>query len=341
MKAVVVLGSALLLGFAQAVTLEGAGASFPAPLYAKMFAEYQKAGGVTVNYRRLGSGEGQELALARSVDFGASDVPLKDDVMKRENGGMLHVPVALGAVVIAYNLRGLEDKLNFNGQTLAQIFLGTVKRWNDPALAKLNPGVDLPDLPITVVTRSDASGTTAVFTDYLGKINAEFHRRVGTGLDVEWPVGAGFEGNDKVAQAINTVPGAIGYTELTFALRAQLPFAGVQNRSGRFVRPTTASVTAAASAFTMPDDNRVSITYSPDPDGYPISAYTYLLVPAEQGYGNRNLDQARALRNLLNWMVHDGQKYNVALQYGALPPEAAEQAAGILRKLTYKGQPIK
>lgn len=332
---VITLALTLALGAtAHAAELRGAGASFPSLLYTRMFEQYALLARDTVAYEAVGSGEGQERILGGKVDFAGSDVAMKG------NPNVLHVPTALGAVVVAYNVRGLEDRLQFTGEVLADIYLGRIKRWNDSAIANLNPDVTLPDLPITVVYRKDESGTTNVFTDYLGKIDREWQVRVGSGLSVNFPVGSGVEGNAKLASAVSAVSGAIGYTELTFAVKNKIPFGLVKNRAGKFVRASPASVTAAAVAIELPDDNRVSLTNSPAPDGYPISSYTYALVQAEQAYGGRSEGQARALKALLRWMITDAQKMNAPLQFGALPAEASQQAKRILEKLTYKGKPL-
>lgn len=319
---------------AHAAELRGAGASFPSLLYTKMFEQYALLTRASVAYESVGSGEGQERILGGKVDFAGSDVAMKG------NPNVLHVPTALGAVVVAYNVRGLEDRLQFTGEVLADIYLGRIKRWSDSAIANLNPDVTLPDVPITVVYRKDESGTTNVFTDYLSKIDREWQVRVGSGLTVNFPVGSGVEGNAKLAQAVSAVSGAIGYTELTYAVKNKIPFGLVRNRNGKFVRASPASVTAAAVAIDLPDDNRVSLTNSPAPDGYPISSYTYALVQAEQAYAGRSEAQARALKALLRWMITDAQKMNAPLQFGALPAEASQQARRILEKLTYKGKPL-
>lgn len=321
-------------------TITGAGASFPFPLYSKMFAEYKNAKNVTVNYQSVGSGAGQRQIKERTVDFGASDTPVTNDDLGTYPGKLLHVPTALGAVVPIYNIPGVDTTLKFTGAVLADIYLGKIKMWNDAAITKLNPGVNITPLPITVVRRSDGSGTTGVFTDYLSKVSREWKSKVGAGTAVNWPAGIGARGNEGVSGTVRQTPGAIGYAELVYAQQNKIDFGSVQNRAGNFVKATEAGVTAAARAVTLPADTRVSITNPPASaaNAYPIGSFTYVLVYQDQKYGNRTKAQAQALKNLLTWMVTDGQKYNEGLNYSELPANAQTRALNIIRSITFGGE---
>ncbi len=318
--------------------LTGAGASFPFPLYSKMFAEYKNDAGVTVNYQSVGSGAGQKQITERTVDFAGSDNPMSDDAMKAAPAKLLHVPTAIGAVVPSYNLPGVTTPLKFTGKVLADIYLGKIKTWNDKAIAALNPGVTIPPLPITVARRSDGSGTTFVFSDYLSKVSSEWKSKVGTGNSLQWPVGTGAKGNDGVAGVVKSTPGAIGYVELVYAKQNKLPFGSVQNRAGKFVTADNGPASLAAKGVVLPADTRVSITNSANPDSYPIASFTYVIFYQEQKYAGRTLAQAQTLKKLLTWMVTDGQKYNEPLDYAALPSNAAAKAKTIIDSMTFDGK---
>jgi phosphate transport system substrate-binding protein len=304
------------------VQINGMGATFPYPIYSKWFAEYNKLHpDVRINYQSQGSGAGIRGLLAGTVFFGASDQPMKDDQMASTPGKVLHFPTVLGAVVPVYNLLGVTD-LKFTGPVLADIILGKVTKWNDPALAQLNAGVSLPPSDITVVHRSEGSGTTFVWADYLGKVSPEFKSRVGVDASLNWPVGVGGKGNEGVAGLVRQTPGALGYVELVWALQNQIPFGAVQNSAGSFVKASVDSVTAAAAgaAANMPADFRVSVTNAPGADAYPIASFTWLLLHEQPS----NKAQARVMVEFLRWALTDGQKYARDLGYAPLPPSVVE-----------------
>ncbi|WP_456409499.1 phosphate ABC transporter substrate-binding protein PstS [Oceanithermus sp.] len=342
----VVLALTLGMALAQSVSLNGAGATFPYPLYAKYFSAYQKLTGVRVNYQSIGSGGGIRQLFAQTVHFGASDAPLSDEKIaefeQKFGTQVIHVPTALGAVVPSYNLPGVTQPLNFSGPVLADIFLGKIKKWNDPALAELNPGVRLPALPITVVHRSDGSGTTYIWTEYLAKVSPEWKERVGAGKSVAWPTGLGGKGNEGVAGLVRQVPGAIGYNELIYALQNKIAYGAVQNRAGNFVLADLASVRAAANLKDFPADTRVSITDTPAPEGYPIASFTWILVyrDLDKDKAVKSRAEAEALARLLDWIIHDGQRYNEALHYAALPEVAVKVSEANLAGLRYHNEPL-
>ncbi|WP_027459794.1 phosphate ABC transporter substrate-binding protein PstS [Deinococcus murrayi] len=344
MKKTFLLGLALVTtataSQAAAQTITGAGASFPFPLYSKMFAEYRSETGVSVNYQSVGSGAGQKQITERTVDFAGSDNPMSDEAMKAAPGKLLHVPTAIGAVVPAYNVPGVTQPLKFTGKVLADIYLGKIRTWNDKAIASLNPGVTLPGLPITVVRRSDGSGTTYVFADYLSKVSAEWRDKVGVGNSLQWPTGTGARGNDGVAGVVKSTPGAIGYVELVYAKQNKLPFGSVRNRAGKDVLADNGPASLAAQGVVIPADTRVSLTNSANRDAYPIASFTYVIFYAEQKYGNRTEAQAKALKNLLTWMVTKGQAYNEGLDYAKLPPAVANKARNIIASMTYGGKKL-
>ena len=318
--------------------LTGAGATFPYPLYSKMFDVYDGATGVRVNYSSIGSGGGIKALTDKTVDFGASDAYLTDEEEAAMGAPVLHIPTCIGAVVLSYNVEG-KPALRLDGATVAAIFLGTIKKWNDPDIVSLNPGVTLPDLPITVVHRSDGSGTTSIFTSYLSAVSPDWKSAVGSGKSVRWPVGSGGNGNDGVAGMIAQNKGAIGYVELVYAEQSAMPVASLRNSSGAFISPSLAS-SAAAATGTLPDDLRVMIVNSPAPDAYPISALTWILVYKEQQYAGRSLQQAQALRNMLMWVLTDGQSVNESLYYAKLPHAAVEKALTLVNSMTYGGATI-
>lgn len=343
MKKSFLLGLALVSTVSTAAaqtSLTGAGASFPYPLYSKMFAEYKNAQGVSVNYQSVGSGAGQKQITERTVDFAGSDNPMSDDAMKAAPAKLLHVPTAIGAVVPAYNLPGVTAALKFDGVTLANIYLGKIKTWNDAAIAKLNPGVTIPPLPITVARRSDGSGTTYVFSDYLSKVSSEWKTKVGVGNSLSWPVGTGAKGNDGVAGVVKSTPGAIGYVELVYAKQNKLTFGSVKNRAGKFVVADNGPAALAANGVVIPADTRVSLTNSANADAYPIASFTYVIFYQDQKYGTRTEAQAEALQKLLTWMVTSGQQYNEPLDYAKLPSAVANKAKSIINTMTYGGKKL-
>ncbi|MFZ0292967.1 MAG: phosphate ABC transporter substrate-binding protein PstS [Candidatus Sulfotelmatobacter sp.] len=298
-------------------TLNGAGATFPYPMYSKWFSEYHKLHpDIQINYQSIGSGGGIRQVINGTVDFGASDGPMTDEMLKEAKTKILHLPTVLGADVPAYNIPGVNAELKFTPDALAGIFLGKITKWNDKALTSVNPGVNLPDRDIIVVHRSDGSGTTYIWTDYLSKISSEWQSQVGKGTSVRWPIGLGGKGNEGVAGSIRQLQGSIGYVELIYAVQNNIPYGSVKNAAGNFVKASLESVTAAAaSSPKMPADFRVSITNAPGKDAYPISSFTWLLIPAQ----SKDAAKGKILADFLNWMVTDGQKMTAALSYAPLP----------------------
>ena len=326
-------------GQPSAVTsLTGAGATFPYPLYSKMFDTYGATTGVRVNYNSIGSGGGIKALTDKTVDFGASDAFLTDPEALAMGAPVLHIPTCIGAVVLSYNLDG-APALKLDSTVLAGIFLGKVVKWNDPSIVALNPGLSLPDVAITVVHRSDGSGTTSIFTTYLVAISPSWKSTVGAGKSVSWPIGIGGKGNDGVAAMISQTKGSIGYIELVYAVQSSMPFASLKNASGTFVTPSLAS-SAAAAAVSLPDDLRIVIVNSPGTDAYPISAFTWILVYKEQNYASRTLAQAQALKKLLTWILTNGQSINEGLSYAKLPAPAVTKALVLVNSMTYSGTSI-
>ncbi len=321
---------------AAQVLINGAGATFPYPLYSKWFDVYTKVDpSVRFNYQSIGSGGGIKQLLSRTVDFGASDAPMTDAQMAQATDSILHFPTALGAVVITYNVPGLSTPLRLTGPAIADIYLGKISKWNDSALAALNPGVSLPDQPIAVCHRSDGSGTSFIFTDYLSKVSEDWKKGPGRGTSVKWPAGLGGKGNEGVTALVQQTPGAIGYVELIYAINNKLPFATVRNHDGAWVAPSLQSVTAAAAADAakIPADFRVSITDAPGKDSYPLSSFTYLLVYTHQSDAVRG----KALVGFLRWMVGDGQQYGPPLQYAALPAALVSREQAQIGKIVMPG----
>ncbi|HXT01815.1 MAG TPA: phosphate ABC transporter substrate-binding protein PstS [Elusimicrobiota bacterium] len=300
--------------FAQVATLTGAGATFPFPVYSKWFDEYHKVKpDLQINYQSIGSGGGIRQLTEKTVDFGASDGPMTDEQIQKAGGAVLHLPTVLGADVPAFNVEGVSE-LKLDGPTLAGIFLGTIAKWNDPALVKLNPGAKLPDAAITVVHRSDGSGTTYCFTDYLSKVSKEWATKVGKGTSVNWPVGLGGKGNEGVMGLVKQNPNSIGYVELIYAMQNGVPYAAVKNKAGKFLKASVEGVTAAAAGVKMPKDYRVSITDASGPKAYPISTFTWLLV-----YPKNPDAKGEQIKAFLRWMLKDGQRMAPALGYAPLP----------------------
>ena len=300
--------------------INGAGATFPYPIYSKWFDEYAKVDpSVRFNYQSIGSGGGQKQILAQTVDFGASDGPMSDDNLAKAPGKLLHIPTVAGADVVAYNLSG-NPALKFDADTIAGIFLGQIKKWNDPKITALNPGVTLPDQEIVVVHRSDGSGTTYIWTDYLSKISPEWKTKVGTNTSVNWPTGIGGKGNEGVAGQVRQTPGALGYVELIYAVQNKMPYAEIKNAAGEFVKPTLESVTAALATAEIPDDFRFSMTNAPGKGAYPIAGATWLLVYQQQ----KDAAKGKKLVEFLKWSLTDGEKMAKDLQYAPLP-ESVQQ----------------
>jgi phosphate transport system substrate-binding protein len=319
--------------------LLGAGSTFIYPLFSKLFAEYDKKTRVMVNYQSIGSGGGILQLTNKTIDFGDSDVPLNDEQAKKIAAPILHIPMCAGAVVISYNLPELKGTLKLTPDVLADIFLGKIVKWNDPQIAKINPGVRLPATGIFIAHRSDGSGTTNIFTTYLSKVNSAWNASPGKGSAINWPAGIGGKGNEGVSGLIKQTPGAIGYIELAYALQNKMTFASIQNKSGNFITPTVES-TSAAGNVQIPDDAKVSLTNTDANDGYPISGFTWALIYKEQSYDGRSLQRAEKLVKMLWWNVHDGQKYCKGLNYAPLSPKAVAVAETILKSATFDGKPI-
>jgi phosphate transport system substrate-binding protein len=300
--------------------LSATGATFPYPIYSKWFSDYNKLHpDIEINYQSLGSGAGIRQLLSGTVDFGASDMPMTDEQLGQAKTKILHFPTVLGAVVPTYNIPGLSQELNFTPDALVGIYLGKITKWNDPAIAKENKGVNLPGTDIVVVHRSEGSGTTYVWVDYLSKVSAEWQSKVGRNSSVNWPVGLGGKGNEEVTGLVKQTPGSIGYVELIYAIQNQIPYGRVRNSAGVFVKADLASVTAAAAAFakSIPEDFRISITNAPGKAAYPISSFTYLLIPTRI----EDAKKKQVIKNFLTWMLNDGQKAAEPLSYARLPKE--------------------
>jgi phosphate transport system substrate-binding protein len=311
----------LAMGVAQAQKITGAGASFPLPIYSKWFSEYSAAhSGVEVNYQSIGSGGGITQVTGGKVDFGASDMPMTDAQLSGSPIKLVHIPTVLGAVVPVFNVPGVTD-LKLSGEVLADIYLNKITNWNDARIAKDNPGVSLPDKKIIVVHRSDGSGTSFIFTDYLSKVSNDWKSGPGSGSSPNWPTGVGGKGNEGVAGLVRQMEGSIGYVELLYALQNKITFGQVKNASGNWVRASIDGVTAAAATATIPADYRVSITNAPGANSYPISSFTYLLIPVK----TQDAAKRKVLVDLLSWIVKSGEPEASALSYAPLPPALAEK----------------
>jgi phosphate transport system substrate-binding protein len=329
--ALLLLCLALALPALAQTTLNGAGATFPYPMYSKWFSEYHNAHPeIQINYQSIGSGGGIRQVLAGTVDFGASDGPMSDEQLSQAKVKILHVPTVLGAVVPAYNVPGVTAEVNFTPEVLSGIFLGKITNWNDKAIASANKDVKFPDQPIIVVHRSDGSGTTYIFTDYLSKISSDWANGPGKGTSIKWPVGLGGKGNEGVAGTVRQMAGAIGYVELIYAVQNKIPYGPVKNASGAFVKASLESVTAAAASVkSMPADFRVSITNAPGKEAYPIASFTWLLIPAQ----SKDAAKGKIIADFLNWMVDDGQKMTAALTYAPLPGNVAEKVKAEIKQV--------
>ncbi len=331
---VLALASAGTAHAADSLLINGAGATFPFPLYSKWFSDYHKLlPEYRFNYQSIGSGGGIKQITERTVDFGASDAPLTDEELAKAPG-LVHIPTVMGAVVVTYNAPVAELRLTPN--TLAGLFLGTITKWNDPAIATDNPGVKLPDSAVAVVHRSDGSGTTNIFTDYLAKVSPEWKAKVGAGKSVKWPVGLGAKGNEGVTGLVKTTPGAVGYVELAYANQNKLPMSSLKNRDGNFVKPSLEGTSAAAAGVEMPADFRVSITNAAGKNAYPMASFTYLLVYKDQ----TDAVKGPAIAQFLWWAIHDGQASAAALDYAPLPKPVVAKVEQTLKSLTVQGKSV-
>jgi len=322
------------------IRLQGAGATFPNPLYQKWLSEYGKLNAnVKIDYQSIGSGGGIKQIQARTVDFGASDAPMSDAELKASPAELIHIPTVLGAVVLTYNLQGVSKPLRFSPDVIADIFLGKITKWNDPRIKADNADASLPSAEITVVHRAEASGTSFVFSDYLSKVSADWKQKVGADKSPNWPVGQGGKGNEGVTGQIKQQPNTIGYVELAYAVQNKLPVALVKNASGVFVEPSVDAVTAAAaaSAATTPDDLRVSITNANGAGVYPISSYTYILAYKAQS----DATKGKTLVDFLWWGIHDGEQFAKDLQYAPLPDEIIKRAEAKINSITAGGKPLR
>jgi phosphate transport system substrate-binding protein len=313
------------------MTINGAGATFPYPLYTKWFDAYAKVDpSVRFNYQPIGSGGGQKQVVEQTVDFGASDGPMSDDNLAKAPGKILHVPTVAGAVVVTYNLPG-APKLKLDGPTLAAIFLGKITRWNDPAIAAHNPGVRLPKTDVVVVHRSDGSGTSYIWSDYLTHMDPQWKGRVGTGTSVRWPTGIGAKGNEGVAAQVKQLPGAIGYVELVYALQNRMSMADIKNKAGNFIAPSPESVAAAVASATVPDDFRFSMVNADGPTSYPVAGVTWLLIYEKQ----KDSAKGKKLVEFLKWMIKDGEKMALDLKYTALPEPLQKRVLEKIESIKY------
>ena len=315
----------------ETTTLNGAGATFPYPMYSKWFSEYNKLhSDIQFNYQSIGSGGGIRQLLAGTVDFGATDGPMTDEQLSQAKTKILHIPTVLGADVPAYNIPGVSEELKFTPELLANIFLGKITSWNDAAIAKANPGVNLPNQPVIVIHRSDGSGTTYIWTDYLSKVSTDWKNQVGKGTSVKWPVGLGGKGNEGVAGMVRQMQGSIGYVELIYAVQNHIAYGSVKNAAGQFVKASLDSVTAAAASVkNMPADFRVSITNAPGKDAYPISSFTWLLIPST----SKDAAKGKIIGDFLNWMVADGQKMTADLSYAPLPESVVAKVKETIKQV--------
>ena len=326
-------------GPAKKVSISGAGATFPLPFYNLAFKTYQDKTGNSITYGGIGSGGGIRSLKDKIVDFGGSDAYLSDKEMSEMPAAVVHIPTCMGAVVLAYNLPGV-DNLKLTGDIIADIYLGKITKWNDAKIQELNPGVTLPDKELTPVYRSDGSGTTFVFSDYLTKVSNDWKENVGTGKSLKWPAGLAAKGNPGVAGTISQTPGAIGYVGSEYAFSLNIPMAQMKNSSGNFITPNTESISAAAKGE-MPADTRTMITNSSAPDAYPISCFTWIILYKEQAYANRTLAQAQATVKLLDWMLSpEAQALTTKVHYSPLPQSAVANAKTLLNSISFEGKKV-
>lgn len=327
-------------GTSQAVSrLTGAGSTFVYPFFSKAFHKYEQEHKLQVNYQSIGSGGGIQQFTQQTVDFGATDVPMNRNELAaaaKTGGEVVQIPVTLGATAIAYNIPGVSEQLKFTPEIIAKIYFGQIKKWNSPEIAAVNPGVKLPDLPIVVVHRSDGSGTTYIFTDYLSNISDAWKQKVGTGKSVNWPVGVGAKGNEGVAGQIRQTPGAIGYVELAYALETNMAYGYLKNKDGKFVLPSLESVTAAAAQVPNVNAENFSIVNAPGADSYPISGYVWVTLWKDQ----KDAARGKKLVDLMKWVVTDGQKIASSLHYAPLPQNIHQLAITELGKITSQGKPL-
>ena len=320
----------------RTIALNGAGATFPYPLYSKWMSEYNRMNPeVRINYQSIGSGGGIRQAVAGTIDFGATDVPMKDEEQRQTSSPLLHIPMTLGSVVLSYNLE-LAQPLNLDAKVLAGIYLGEIRRWDDPRIAALNAGLALPSRDIAVLFRADGSGTTAILSEYLARRVPAFERRVGVGKSVRWPIGFGAKGNEGVTGQLKSTPFSIGYIELAYAVQNKLPAARMQNRAGKFVAPSAHAATAAAESVEMPESLHVSLADATGENAYPIASYTYLLVPEEL----KERDKGLWLARFLWWAVHEGQKFSNELDYARLPDNVVARIEDKLKALRSGGMQL-
>jgi phosphate transport system substrate-binding protein len=338
--AIMLVVAFVLAGCSQSVSLNGAGATFPNPLYTTWFVEYYNLTGVSINYQAIGSGGGIKAITDGTVDFGASDGIMTDEQVAAAEaayGPILHIPMTSGAVAVVYNLTGIgSGQLKLTPDVLADIYLKKITKWNDSRITAINPGVNLPNMDIAVVHRSDGSGTTFIFTNYLSMVSDEWNTEVGNATSVDWPGDIGGQGNAGVAGQVQQIPGAIGYVELAYAVQNNLPWAQLKNAAGNYIEPSLAATTKAAEGITLPDDMKVMITNSSNPDAYPIAGFTWMLVYVNQ------TDKAKgeALVQMLWWAIHDGQQYTTPLDYAPLSSTAVTKAENEILSIKYEGQPL-
>src|SRR5271163_2938819 len=318
------------VSISQAQNITGAGATFPYPIYSKWFTEYNAAHpGVKINYQSIGSGAGIRQVTSGTVDFGAADVPMTDEQLASSKVKIIHIPTVLGAVVPIFNVKGVKD-LKIGPDVLADIYLGKITTWNDPRLAKDNPGVNLPNEPVFIVHRAEASGTTFIFTDYLSKVSSDWKNTIGGGAPApNWPVGIGAKGNESVASMVRQVEGGIGYVELIYALQNNISYGWVKNSSGNWVKATTEGVSAAAAGAKIPPDYRVSITNAPGKDAYPISSFTWLLIPSPP----KDANNGKVIKDFLEWMLDRGESETTSLHYAPLPASVATRVKATIAQL--------
>lgn len=320
------------------LTLTGAGATFPYPIYSKWFDAYGKDTGVSINYQSIGSGAGIQQLKSKTVDFGASDAPLSDEEIKSMPSPVVHIPTVAGAVVLIYNLNGVPSGVKLTPDVVSGIFLGKIKNWSDPAIKAANPTVKLPNLPVFVAHRSDGSGTSFIFTNYLASISSEWKTKVGSGKSVKWPVGIGGKGNEGITGLVKQTPGSIGYTELAYAVQNKLSYATIQNKSGQFIEPSIESTTAAANggAEALKKDIRSLIVNSAEKNAYPISGFTYILLYKDQS----DSAKGKALAEFLQWAIHDGQSMAKPLFYAPLPASVVKIDEDALKSIQSEGKPV-
>lgn len=320
-------------GMAQALTLNGAGSTFDYPIFSKWFYEYNQEKGIQVNYQSIGSGGGIQQFISKTVDFGATDAFLTDSESEKVGGPALNIPVVMGAVCVSYNIPGVEGGLKLTSSVLTDIYMGAITKWNDPAIADLNPGVNLPDLNITVAHRSDGSGTTNIFTNYLTKVSTKWAAAVGWGKAVKWPMGVGGKGNEGVAGLIKQIPGTIGYIELAYAKQNAIPYAKLKNKSGNFVDPSIDGTTAAAKGAlkNMPPDFKIMITNAPGEEAYPICGFSWVVVRVNQSNG----ENGKALVDLLNWMMDKGNGEVATLYYAPFPDSLVSKIKAAVARIKY------